>query len=80
MGNRCGGNGKDNKYKNLRNNKLTNMLDFIFFCLIILITVAEAVGIWACAWLIWMAIYFFVFSPRMGLKFCLSFLNRYFDV
>lgn len=77
------------------------MLDFIFFCLIILITVAEAVGIWACAWLIWMAvrernwretllfiallavwmaIYFFVFSPRMGLKFCLSFLNKYFDI
>ncbi len=25
------------------------MLDFIFFCLIILITVVEAVGIWACA-------------------------------
>lgn len=49
MGNRCGGNGKDNKYKNLGNNKLTNMLDFIFFCLIILITVVEAVGIWACA-------------------------------
>lgn len=56
------------------------MLDFIFFCLTILITVAKAVGILACAWLIWMAIYFFVFSPRMGLKFCLSFLNKYFDI
>ena len=29
---------------------------------------------------VWMAIYFLVFSPRMGLEFSLSFLNKYFDI